>query len=197
MLSLHGVLEHGLKLFLRFTLAELGSNSGDKLRRFERKGNGGIGAKVQSASTLERASFDEDHDVERGLGVWARFKLRHESAATEVGRGDLGYQNFGGKSQHLIDGQSAFGDEFVALSRQRASCGVKGLREEIEDQDTHHVFDAQRHSAGTVDFEELAGDRSAICSTGSTSTLINRRFSERRLAGSSRSGLCRFPLCVT
>jgi Bacterial regulatory proteins, luxR family len=57
----------------------------------------------------------------------------------------------------LIDGQAAFRDEFVALSRQGASCCVKGLRAEIEDQDTHDTFDAQRYTTGTADFEELAG----------------------------------------
>ena len=60
----------------------------------------------------------------------------------------------------MIDGQSAFGEDFVALSRQGASCGVKGLRAEIEDQDTHHVFDAQEHSTGTADFEELTENKS-------------------------------------
>src|ERR1700724_2059458 len=160
MLSLHGVLEHGLEFFLRLALAELGSDGGDKLQRVEREGNGGVGAEVQGASTLQRASFDEDHDVERGLGFWPRFKLRDESTATEVGRGDFGNQNFGGKSEHLLDGQPAFRDDFVALSRQGVGCRVNRLLAEIENQDTHQVFDAQRHPTGTGDFEELAGDKS-------------------------------------
>src|ERR1700680_4846766 len=142
MLSLHGVLEDGLELFWRLTLAELGADAGSQFQGFERKGNGGIGAEVQGASTLQRAALHDDHDLDWGLGFGARCKLRNESTATEVGRRAFGYQNFGGESQHLIDGQSAFDDEFVALVRQGASCCVKGLRAEIEDQDTHDTFDA-------------------------------------------------------
>jgi hypothetical protein len=39
----------------------------------------------------------------------------------------------------------------VALACQGAGCGVEGLRTEIEDQDTHHTFDARKYTMGTAE----------------------------------------------
>jgi len=52
MLTLHGIFEHGVELFLRFTLAELGSDLAANSVGSKRKGDGVIGAEVQGASAL-------------------------------------------------------------------------------------------------------------------------------------------------
>jgi hypothetical protein len=64
MLSLHGVLEHGLELFLRLAFPELRSDPGGKFHRFEGKRNHVIGAEVQGAGALHGAALNDHHDLE-------------------------------------------------------------------------------------------------------------------------------------
>src|SRR5229473_1711482 len=59
MLSLHGVLEHGLELFLRLAFPELRPDPGGKFHRFEGKRNHVIGAEVQGASTLHGSALND------------------------------------------------------------------------------------------------------------------------------------------
>src|SRR5216684_4797609 len=64
MLSLHGVLEHGLELFLRLAFPELRSDPGGKFHCFEGKRNYVIGAEVQGAGALHGATLNDHHDLE-------------------------------------------------------------------------------------------------------------------------------------
>src|SRR5258708_9888371 len=59
MLSLHGVFEHGLELFLRLAFPELRSDPGGKFHSFEGKLDHVIDAQVQCASPLPGAAFND------------------------------------------------------------------------------------------------------------------------------------------
>src|SRR5262249_43768634 len=116
-LSLHGVLQHGLQFFFRLARANLRADSRRKLHSVKRKGDDVVRAQVESASTLQSPASDQNEDFQKP-GIWTRFQLRDQAAASQVrGRG-LGQQDFGRESQDPVDGQTVFARDFVALAGQ-------------------------------------------------------------------------------
>src|SRR4029077_9851480 len=93
------------------------------------------------------------------------------AAATKVGRSSFGDQYFGRESQNLVDGQRSFCGDFVALPRQGAGYCVERLLAEIENQDTHQVFDARRESADAVEPEEPAAGKLRVRPWGRVRTV--------------------------
>src|SRR5215471_6064611 len=73
-LALHRILQHSLQIFLRLAGTNLSANAGGEFSGVEGKGDHIIGAKVEGASALQRATLDEHDDLERPR-VWARLEL--------------------------------------------------------------------------------------------------------------------------
>src|SRR6266478_1750977 len=116
MLSLHGVLEQGLELFLWLTLAELRPNPGGKFHRFEGKRDYVIGAEIQGASTLHGAALNDHHDLERQLRLRAGLELGDQSTAAQVRRRCFGDQHFGRQCLDLVDGQAVMCSDVIPLA---------------------------------------------------------------------------------